>query len=117
MPARSNGLSVPNESNQLAGSTNTKSLEIARPSRLAFGIYDLTSGEDAGWLPGRTRLAYAFDNQFGPTLKCSGSGCLGELIFTTPFSAAVIIGIWPKSSRRKILHSDNPTQYKGTPLE
>jgi hypothetical protein len=36
-----------------------------------------------------SRSQYIRDNFFGPSLKCSGSECLGELIFTTPFAASV----------------------------
>jgi len=41
----------------------------------------------------KTRFAYLIANLFGPTDKCSGSECLGELIFTMPFTASVMYSI------------------------
>ena len=68
---------------------------------LAFGIYDTGRGWDASWSPEKTRLAYVLANLFGSTVKCSGSECLGELIFTTPFTACVMysIGAYIKTRR------------------
>ena len=60
---------------------------------MAFGIYDTTRYWSASWSPEKTRWGYVLANLFGPTLKCSGSECIGELLFTTPFTALVTYSI------------------------
>lgn len=51
---------------------------------LLFGIYE------TGKYPwGASRLQYVVDNLFSPTAKCNGSECIGEVLFTTVFSATV----------------------------
>jgi hypothetical protein len=54
---------------------------------LLFGAYD----ESRYWANSfaASRLSYVMDNFFGPTLKCSGSECFCEVLFTTVFSATV----------------------------
>jgi len=56
---------------------------------MVFGMYDTTKGWSASWSPEKTRWGYMLANLFGPTLRCSGSECLGELLFTTPFTASI----------------------------
>jgi hypothetical protein len=60
---------------------------------LTFGIYDTTRGWEASWSPQKTRWAYAFANLFAPPPRCSATECLGELIFTMPFTASVMYSI------------------------
>jgi hypothetical protein len=60
---------------------------------MMFGIYDTTRYWSASWSPEKTRWGYMLANLFGPTLKCSGSECLGELFFTTPFTASITYSI------------------------
>jgi hypothetical protein len=54
---------------------------------LAYGAYD----ESKLWYTtgAISRMSFIVDNFFGPTSKCSGSECLGELFSTTPFAATV----------------------------
>jgi hypothetical protein len=56
---------------------------------MLFGMYDTTKAWSASWSPEKTRWGYMLANLFGPTLRCSGSECLGELLFTTPFTASI----------------------------
>jgi len=51
---------------------------------LLFGMYD--TGKYAF---GSSRLQYVVDNLFGSTTKCSGTECIGEVLFTTVFVATV----------------------------
>jgi CDP-diglyceride synthetase len=60
---------------------------------MMFGIYDTTRYWSASWSPEKTRWGYMLANLFGPTRKCSGSECLGELFFTTPFTASIVYSI------------------------
>ena len=60
---------------------------------MVFGIYDTTRYWSASWSPEKTRWGYALANLFGPTVKCSGSECLGELFFTTPFAASITYSV------------------------
>lgn len=60
---------------------------------LLVGVHELTSHWSASWSPEKTRCGYALANLFGPTLKCSGSECLYELFYTTPFTASVTYSI------------------------
>ena len=60
---------------------------------MVFGIYDTTRYWSASWSPEKTRWGYALANLFGPTVKCSGSECLGELFVTTPFAASITYSV------------------------
>jgi len=60
---------------------------------IVFGIYDETKYWSATWSPEKTHWAYALANFFGPTVKCSGSECLAELLYTTPFTASVTYSV------------------------
>ncbi len=60
---------------------------------LIYGMYDSVGYWSASWSPEKTRWAYMLADLFGPTDKCSGSECMGELIFTTPFAASVMYSI------------------------
>jgi len=73
---------------------------------LFVGVYELTSDWNASWSPETTRWGYALANLFGSTLKCSGSECLYELVFTTPFTASITYSIGAYLRRR--LHSTTP---------
>jgi hypothetical protein len=80
---------------------------------LAFGIYDTAWGSDAWdarWSPEKTRFAYVIANLFGPTDRCSGSECLGELIFTTPFTATVLYSIGAYIKIRRLVKSDGTSK-------
>jgi hypothetical protein len=68
---------------------------------MVFGIYDMTRYWSASWSPERTRWGYMLANLFGPTLKCSGSECMGELFFTTPFTASITYSIGAYVRRRR----------------
>ena len=68
---------------------------------LVFGMYETTRYWSANWSPEKTRWGYMVTNLFGPTLKCSGSECLGELIFTTPFTASVTYSIGAYLRKRR----------------
>ena len=60
---------------------------------LLLGVHELTSGWSASWSLVKTRWEFAFANLFGSTLKCSGSECLYELFYTTPFTASVTYSV------------------------
>jgi hypothetical protein len=78
---------------------------------LAFGIYDMAWGSDAWdptWSTEKTRFAYVIAELFGPTDKCSGSECLGELIFTMPFAASVMYSIGAYIKLRSLAKSALP---------
>ena len=60
---------------------------------LIYGMYDGLGYWSASWSPEKTRWSAMLAGLFGPTDKCSGSECLGELIFTTPFAASVTYSI------------------------
>jgi hypothetical protein len=62
---------------------------------LLFGVH-----WNASWSPEKTRWGYALANLFGATLKCSGSECLYEMVFTTPFTASVTYSIGAYLRRR-----------------
>lgn len=68
---------------------------------MLFGIYDETRSWSASWSPEKTRLGYILANFFGPTLKCSGSECIGELLFTTPFTASVTYSVGAYLRKRR----------------
>jgi hypothetical protein len=61
---------------------------------MSYGIYDSTSTWSREWSTQPTRWSYATANLF--SLHCSGTECLGELIFTIPFVAAIAytLGAW-----------------------
>jgi hypothetical protein len=56
---------------------------------MIFGIYDTGSGWSRTWSSDPTRWSYVVSNLFGPSVRCTGSECLGELLFTTPFAAMI----------------------------
>jgi hypothetical protein len=60
---------------------------------LLVGIWDITRFWSASWSPEKTRWGYMLANLFGPSLKCSGTECLYELFYTTPFAASVMYSI------------------------
>lgn len=60
---------------------------------MLLGMYDTTRHWSASWSVEKTRWGYMLANLFGPTLKCSDSECLGELLFTTPFTASITYSI------------------------
>ena len=68
---------------------------------IVFGIYDTTRYWSASWSPEKTRWGYALANLFGPTLRCSGSDCLGELFFTTPFTASITYSVGAYLRKRR----------------
>ena len=68
---------------------------------LAFGMYDSTRNWSASWSPEKTRWAYIVANFLGPTYACSGSECLNELFFTTPFTASIAYSIGAYIRRRQ----------------
>jgi hypothetical protein len=65
------------------------------------GIYDTGSRWSHEWSSDPTRWSYVVSNLFGPTIRCSGSECLGELLFTTPFTASVAYSLGAFLSRMK----------------
>ncbi|MGB8987982.1 MAG: hypothetical protein WCC37_15385 [Candidatus Sulfotelmatobacter sp.] len=75
---------------------------------LLFGICDETRSWSATWSPEKTRWGYTLANFFGPTLKCSGSECLDELFFTTPFTATVVYSIGAYVRKRRMLFLEPP---------
>jgi hypothetical protein len=68
---------------------------------MAVGIYKTTTYWSASWSPEKTRWGYMLANLFGPTLKCGGSECLGELFFTTPFTASITYSIGAYLRKRR----------------
>ena len=71
----------------------------------SFGVIS-TYGE---WNPAwdhKTHARYVTDNLFGKTLDCSGSECMGELLFTMPLTASLayslgaLIGLRSSPRRR-----------------
>ena len=68
---------------------------------MLFGIYDTTRYWSASWSPEKTRWGYMLANLFGPTVKCSGTECLGELFFTTPFMASITYSIGAYLRKRR----------------
>jgi hypothetical protein len=53
---------------------------------LIYGIRDSTASYSQAWAH-QSRSAYVWDNFFGT--RCSGSECLDELLFTTPFLSSI----------------------------
>jgi hypothetical protein len=68
---------------------------------LLIGVRELTSYWNASWSPEKTRWEYALANLFGPTLRCSGTECLYEFLFTTPFVASLTYSIGLYSRKRR----------------
>jgi hypothetical protein len=68
---------------------------------MVFGIYDTTRYWSASWSPEKTRWGYMLANLFGPTLKCGASECIGELLFTTPFTASITYSIGAYLRKRR----------------
>ena len=60
---------------------------------LLVGVHELSSHWSAWWSPEKTLRGYVLANLFGPTLKCSGSECLYEVVLTTPFAASIMYSI------------------------
>jgi hypothetical protein len=60
---------------------------------LAIGIYQFRSEWSPSWSIQRSSWAYAVENLFGRTSACSGSECIGELLFTMPFTASVAYSV------------------------
>lgn len=67
---------------------------------LLVGVHELRSGWNASSSPETTRWGNVLANLFGPTGKCSGSECLYELLFTTPFTASITYSIGAFLRRR-----------------
>jgi hypothetical protein len=61
---------------------------------MSYGIYDAISTWSSEWSTHPTRWSDAKVNLF--TLDCESSECLGQLIFTIPFVAAIAytLGAW-----------------------
>jgi hypothetical protein len=51
---------------------------------IIYGFYDMGRYWEASWSTQPTRWSYVIANLFGKGDKCSGSECLGELVFTMP---------------------------------
>jgi hypothetical protein len=60
---------------------------------LVYGMYDSMSGWSASGYSEKTRWSYMLANLFGPSNKCSATECLGELLFTAPFTASLTYSI------------------------
>jgi hypothetical protein len=83
---------------------------------LAYGIYDAARFWDPRFYLERSRWMYAYANLFTPPPRCSASECLGELIFTMPFTASVMysIGAYIKIGRlAKILRISKDDSFTG----
>lgn len=68
---------------------------------MLFGIYAETRSWSASWSTEKTRWSYMLANLFGPTLKCSGTECMGELFFTTPFTASITYSVGAYLRKRR----------------
>src|SRR5712692_3484322 len=60
---------------------------------LLVGVHELTTSWNGSWSPEKTRWGYALANLVGSTRRCSGSECLYEFFFTTPFAATVMYSV------------------------
>ena len=60
---------------------------------LAIGIYEFRHNWSPSWSVRGGSWAYAMANLFGPTSACSNSECLGELLFTVPFTASLTYSV------------------------
>ena len=56
---------------------------------LGAGIWDTSSGWSPKWSTEPSRWVYMVHSLFGKTTQCSGSECMGELVFTMPFIVSV----------------------------
>jgi hypothetical protein len=72
---------------------------------LVIGVNELTRHWSASWSPEKTRWGYAIANLFGPTIRCSDSECLYELLVTTPFAASVMYSIGAYLRNRQLLRA------------
>lgn len=68
---------------------------------LVYGMYDSMNGWSASWSPEKTRWSYMLAELFGPSKKCSDLECLGELLFTTPFTASLTYSIGGYIAKRQ----------------
>ena len=68
---------------------------------MVFGIYDTTRYWSAVWSPEKTRWGYMLASLFGPTLKCGDSECMGELLYTTPFTASIMYSVGAYLRKRR----------------
>ncbi len=69
---------------------------------LIVGVRELSSGWSPSWSPEKTVAGFVLANLFGSTVKCSGSECLYELVFTTPFAASITYSIGAYLRRRRL---------------
>lgn len=69
---------------------------------LIVGIREVSSGWSASWSPEKTVWGYVLANLFGPGLRCSGSECLYEVIFTAPFAASITYSIGAYLRQRRL---------------
>jgi len=65
---------------------------------LIYGIRDFTASYSEVWAH-QSRSAYIWDNFFGT--RCSGSECLNELLFTTPFLSSISYSVTSYVMSRK----------------
>ena len=70
---------------------------------LLVGIY-ITATSIPSWSPERNPWNYMLANLFGPTSKCD-SECLGEVLFTTPFTASITYSVGAYLRKRQ-KHTD-----------
>ena len=66
---------------------------------MVFGMYDAVGHWSASWSPEKTRWGYMLANLFGP--KCGATECLGELLFTTPFTASITYSVGARLRMRR----------------
>jgi hypothetical protein len=72
-----------------------------------FGLHESYSGWSPAWFH-ETRAQYTFDTLLGPGTRCSGSECLGELIFTAPLVCSVAYSVCAWVTLRKVEKSPTP---------
>jgi len=65
---------------------------------LIYGIRDSAASYSEVWAH-QSRSAYIWDNFFGT--RCSGSECLNELLFTTPFLSSISYSVTAYIMSRK----------------
>ncbi len=70
---------------------------------LTIGVHELSMHWSFWWSPEKTVWGYVLANLFGATLKCSGSECLYELLFTTPFAASITYSMGAYLRKRRML--------------
>jgi hypothetical protein len=68
---------------------------------MTYGIHDMIRNWSPVWSTEATRWSYAVANLFMPTSACSGTECLGEFVYTTPFTASLTyaFGSWIRKFR------------------